>query len=118
MNNNINGKEGKLDKELKIFKRKVLNIFKNEEEQIDLNLIDLKEKIKIKNNLLDFIELSSYTRKEIADKIGISTKTLNNIVNNRFSTSLEVAFKLALFFKVRVDDLFYVDIHSHTHSLL
>lgn len=110
MNNNINDKEGKLDKELKIFKRKILNIFKNEEEQIDLNFIDLKGKIRIKNNLLYFIELSGYTRKEIADKIGISIKTLNNIVNDRFSTSLEVAFKLAMLFKVKVDDLFYIDI--------
>ena len=116
-----------IEQRLNNFKRKIAD-FEEEwnehfisEKDLKLNLseksIDLSKKIKIKNNLLSFIRLSGYTRTEIAQKIGITTKTLNNIINGRFSTSLEVAFKLAKLFNIKVDDLFYIDLGVEDNEL-
>ena len=46
------------------------------------------------------------TQKELADLIGVTRQTVNAIESNKYSPSLEVAFKIALVFKVPITDVF------------
>jgi putative transcriptional regulator len=46
------------------------------------------------------------TQKELADLVGVTRQTINAIELNKYSPSLEVAFKIAQVFKVPVTDVF------------
>lgn len=49
--------------------------------------------------LRDMLEENDITQKELADRTGISKKTVNKIVNEKHSISQETAFKLAKIFE-------------------
>lgn len=46
------------------------------------------------------------TQKELADLVGVTRQTINAIELNKYSPSLEVAFKIAQVFNVPITDVF------------
>ena len=46
------------------------------------------------------------TQKELADLVGVTRQTINAIESNKYSPSLEVAFKISQVFKVPITDVF------------
>ena len=52
------------------------------------------------------------TQKELADLIGVTRQTVNAIEANKYSPSLEVAFKISLVFKVPIAEVFSYDLQS------
>ena len=74
--------------------------------EIDFNDINLNKKFKMENNLSTFIKTYGFTQSEVAEKIGISSRTLSNIATNKFNTSLDVALKLSALFHVSVNEIF------------
>jgi putative transcriptional regulator len=46
------------------------------------------------------------TQQQLADRIGVTRQTVNAIELGKYSPSLEVAFRIAAVFKVRVDQVF------------
>lgn len=44
----------------------------------------------------------------LADEMGVTRQTIYSIENNRFVPSVELALKLAQYFKTNVDDLFWL----------
>ena len=46
------------------------------------------------------------TQKELADLVGVTRQTVNAIESNKYSPSLEVAFKISLVFNVPITDVF------------
>jgi putative transcriptional regulator len=46
------------------------------------------------------------TQQELADKIGVTRQTVNAIELNKYSPSLEVAFKIADVFGLPLDEVF------------
>jgi len=52
------------------------------------------------------------TQKELADLVGVTRQTVNAIESNKYSPSLEVAFKISLVFKVPITDVFFYDAPS------
>ncbi|MFC3499982.1 helix-turn-helix transcriptional regulator [Micromonospora sp. NPDC000316] len=46
------------------------------------------------------------TQAELADRIGVTRQTVIAIEQSRYSPSLEMAFKIARVFGVRLDDVF------------
>ena len=46
------------------------------------------------------------TQGELADRVGVTRQTLNAIEQGKYSPSLEVAFKIALVFRVPLEDVF------------
>jgi putative transcriptional regulator len=46
------------------------------------------------------------TQKELADLVGVTRQTVNAIEANKYSPSLEVAFKIAQVFNVPITDVF------------
>jgi putative transcriptional regulator len=46
------------------------------------------------------------TQQELAQKVGVTRQTLNAIEAGKYSPSLEVAFRIAAVFEMRVDEVF------------
>lgn len=50
------------------------------------------------------------TQQELADKVGVTRQTINAIEGNKYSPSLELAFRIARIFKVPLEQVFqYTD---------
>ncbi len=49
---------------------------------------------------------SEMTQQELADRVGVTRQTVNAIEGNKYSPSLEVAFRIALVFGVPLDQVF------------
>lgn len=51
------------------------------------------------------------TQQQLADQVGVTRQTVNAIEGNKYSPSLEVAFKIARVFEVPLQDVFrYADV--------
>ena len=46
------------------------------------------------------------TQQELADKIGVTRQTVNAVEGNKYSPSLEVAFRIARVFSVPLEQVF------------
>ena len=46
------------------------------------------------------------TQQQLADQIGVTRQTINAIEGNKYSPSLEVAFRIARIFKVSLEQVF------------
>lgn len=51
-------------------------------------------------------EHGEMTQQELAQRIGVTRQTLNAIETGKYSPSLEAAFRIAMVFDVRVDEVF------------
>jgi putative transcriptional regulator len=49
-----------------------------------------------------------WSQGDLAEKLGVSRQTINAIETEKYSPSLELAFKIARLFKVHVEDVFQV----------
>ena len=48
------------------------------------------------------------TQEELADSIGVTRQTIIALEANKYVPSLNLAYKFALFFKVKIEDVFQV----------
>ena len=46
------------------------------------------------------------SQEELADKVGVTRQTINALEAGKYSPSLELAFKIALYFKVPLEEVF------------
>jgi putative transcriptional regulator len=60
----------------------------------------MKNKLKIHRAILDI------TQEELANKLGVTRQTIIAIEKNKYDPSLALAFKIAKFFGVKVEDIF------------
>ncbi len=49
---------------------------------------------------------SEMTQQELADRVGVTRQTVNAIEGNKYSPSLDVAFRIARVFDVPLDQVF------------
>jgi putative transcriptional regulator len=49
------------------------------------------------------------TQQELADRIGVTRQTVNSMERNKYSPSLEVAFRITRVFKVTMEEVFQYD---------
>ncbi len=48
------------------------------------------------------------TQEELADSIGVTRQTIIALESNKYVPSLSLAYKLAIFFKVKIEDVFQI----------
>jgi len=51
-------------------------------------------------------EQAGLSQAELADAVGVTRQTINAIERDRYDPSLELAFELAAFFDVHIEDVF------------
>jgi len=52
------------------------------------------------------------TQQDLADKAGVTRQTIVAIEKGKYSPSLELAFRIALIFKVPLEEVFFVEDQS------
>lgn len=52
-------------------------------------------------------EHDEMTQQDLAERVGVTRQTVNAIESGKYSPSLEVAFRMAEVFGVRVDEVFH-----------
>lgn len=68
---------------------------------ISKNIVDtMKNKIKVYRAMYDL------TQDDLAKKLGVSRQTIISIEKGRYDPSLKLAFKIAKFFNVKIEDIF------------
>ncbi|MCO7226655.1 helix-turn-helix transcriptional regulator [Pleionea sp. CnH1-48] len=61
------------------------------------------------NRLKEYRAQKKYTQADLAERIGVTRKTINTIENKVFIPSTILALKLAEAFEVTVEELFYLE---------
>lgn len=61
------------------------------------------------SKLKDVRAAAGLTQAELADRVGVSRKTINTVENGVFVPSTLLALKLAKTLKCKVEDLFFLD---------
>ena len=61
---------------------------------------------RLKNQIKVQRAIKNLTQEELAEKIGVTRKTINTIENGVFTPSTILAIRLARFFGIAVEDLF------------
>ena len=60
----------------------------------------------MKNKLKVFRAIHDLTQEDLALKVGVTRQTINAIEKGKYNPSLELAFKLAKLFEVKIEDVF------------
>ncbi|MDO5849644.1 MAG: helix-turn-helix transcriptional regulator [Methanobacteriaceae archaeon] len=60
----------------------------------------------MKNNLKVYRAMEDITQQELANKLEVTRQTIVAIENNKYDPSLSLAFKIAKFFNVKIEDIF------------
>ncbi len=60
----------------------------------------------IKNKLKVYRAMHDLTQEHLAEKIGVSRQTVIAIESDKYLPSLGLAFKIARYFKVNIEDIF------------
>lgn len=61
------------------------------------------------NHIAEFRKAAGLSQQELADAISVSRKTISTIETSRFTPSVIIALKIALFFSTSVESLFSLD---------
>jgi putative transcriptional regulator len=64
--------------------------------------------IRIENNLQEHRSALGLTQQELADAVEVTRATIIALEKGSYNPSLELAFRLSKFFKIKIDDLFKV----------
>ena len=65
----------------------------------------------MKNRLRELRAAKEWSQLDLAEKLGVSRQTVNAIETEKYDPSLPLAFKVARLFKLRIEDIFSVDMH-------
>ncbi len=60
----------------------------------------------MKNRLEELRRKAGVTQEDLADKLEVSRQTIGSLESGRYNPSIQLAFKLARFFKVTIEELF------------
>ncbi len=61
----------------------------------------------MKNNLKIQRAIKDLTQEDLAQKVGVTRQTINAIEKGKYNPSLDLAFKLAELFDMKIEDLFF-----------
>lgn len=64
----------------------------------------------MRNHIGTFREREELSQEELATAIGVSRQTINAVERDRYDPSLELAFRLAVYFECQIEELFDPDI--------
>jgi len=63
----------------------------------------------VKNKLKEILKSKGTKQTWLCEQTEITASTMSNIINNRYSTSMEVGFKIAKVLNMTITDIFYYE---------
>lgn len=73
---------------------------------------NLKTKLKLRNCLFVLRSEKGITQAELADAIEVTRATVNAMERGDYNPSLELAFRLSLYFERSIHDIFEIETNS------
>jgi putative transcriptional regulator len=70
----------------------------------------MKNKIKVYRAMYDL------TQDDLAKKLGVSRQTIISIERGKYDPSLKLAFKIAKFFNVKIEDIFIYEMEESANN--
>ena len=62
--------------------------------------------MRLKNKLDELRKLNDLTQEEFAKKLRVSRQTISAIENGKYNPSLDLAFEIALYFNMTIEEVF------------
>ena len=69
----------------------------------------LSPKLKILNKLNTLRREKNVTQQALVDEVGVTRATIHAMEKGNYNPSLELAFRLSLYFEKKVEDIFQVE---------
>ena len=63
----------------------------------------------MKNKLKIYRTIKNLTQEQLGDELNVSRQTIIAIESNKYLPSLPLAFKIAKFFKVKIEEIFIIN---------
>ena len=67
----------------------------------------------MKNKLEEIRKVRGITQEELADALEVSRQTISSLENGRYNPSIILAFKIARFFKLSIEEIFIYEEDSN-----
>lgn len=67
------------------------------------------ENVVVKNRLKQILEDKGIKQTWLAKQVGLHRGTLNNIVLNKYNTSIDIGMKIAYVLNMNFDDIFWLE---------
>lgn len=68
----------------------------------------IENKLSIKNCIQELRTKKNLTQQDLADAVNVTRLTVIALEKGTYNPSLELAFRLAKFFKIGVEEIFYI----------
>ena len=72
-------------------------------------MVNIESQFIIKNNINSLRVEKQMTQQALADAVGVTRATINAMEKGAYNPSLELAFRLARFFKTDIQTIFFVE---------
>ena len=63
----------------------------------------------MKNIISQLRKENKITQEELANEVGVTRQTITSIENGKYMASLPLAFKIAKFFEMKIEDIFTME---------
>lgn len=63
----------------------------------------------MKNIISQLRKENKITQEELANEVGVTRQTITSIENGKYIASLPLAFKIAKFFEMKIEDVFTME---------
>ena len=63
----------------------------------------------MKNIISQLRKENKITQEELANEVGVTRQTITSIKNGKYIASLPLAFKIAKFFEMKIEDIFTME---------
>jgi putative transcriptional regulator len=63
----------------------------------------------VQTKLKVYRAMHNLTQEELAEAVGVTRQTVIAMEKGKYNPSLELAFKIAHYFKVKIEDIFFYD---------
>ncbi|MDR2074436.1 MAG: helix-turn-helix transcriptional regulator [Oscillospiraceae bacterium] len=64
----------------------------------------------MKNRLEELRKEKGLTQEELANELEVSRQTISSIENERYEPSITLAFKISIFFKMKIEEIFIYEV--------
>jgi putative transcriptional regulator len=64
----------------------------------------------LKNRLEELRKEKGLTQEELANELEVSRQTISSIENERYEPSITLAFKISIFFKMKIEEIFIYEV--------
>ena len=61
----------------------------------------------MENNLKVLRAVKEVTQEQLADDLGVTRQTIHAVESGKYNPSLELAFKLAIYFETKIEEIFH-----------